>query len=362
MVENNFEGLKSKYTIDNGKPNIALVIDTKNWAFANRASQIKKYLSDEFNFYIIPGAVIPQINKILYMSKKYDIVHFFWRNFANEIYNDSVRENFEQSTGLKYDDLLNYVSGTKFTTAICEHLFLEDEEIPKREKLFNEFVTSYYTNNDITYGIYCNIAEYKDPWGAIANGVDTSRFKPINIERFEYENIKEREITIGWVGNSKWGDAKSLEIDSKGVYTILNPAIEALQKEGYKISKLYVDKAANDVVPLEKMPEYYSKIDILVCSALTEGTPNPVLEAMSCGVPVISTNVGNVPEVFGEKQSEFKIYDRTVENFKQAIKKLYENRKLFKELSDENLNVIKDWDTSIKTEKFRYFFRDVLNK
>ena len=52
----------------------------------------------------------------------------------------------------------------------------------------------------------------------------------------------------------------------------------------------------------EDMPEYYNGIDIYVCTSRTEGTPNTVLEAMACGVPVISTDVGIVPEVFGEKQ------------------------------------------------------------
>ena len=40
------------------------------------------------------------------------------------------------------------------------------------------------------------------------------------------------------------------------------------------------------------MPEWYSHIDVLICASESEGTPNPVLEALACGVPVISTHVG----------------------------------------------------------------------
>ena len=42
-----------------------------------------------------------------------------------------------------------------------------------------------------------------------------------------------------------------------------------------------------------------SKIDVYVCTSKNEGTPNPVLEAMACRVPVISTDVGVIPELFG---------------------------------------------------------------
>ncbi|WZB73295.1 glycosyltransferase family 4 protein [Achromobacter xylosoxidans] len=44
------------------------------------------------------------------------------------------------------------------------------------------------------------------------------------------------------------------------------------------------------------MPAYYNSLDLYVCPSAIEGTPNPVLEAMACGVPVISTDVGIVPK------------------------------------------------------------------
>jgi glycosyltransferase involved in cell wall biosynthesis len=45
------------------------------------------------------------------------------------------------------------------------------------------------------------------------------------------------------------------------------------------------------------MPARYPKLDLLLLTSWHEGTPLAVLEAMACGVPVIATNVGGVPEL-----------------------------------------------------------------
>ncbi|WP_312583940.1 glycosyltransferase, partial [Staphylococcus aureus] len=58
-------------------------------------------------------------------------------------------------------------------------------------------------------------------------------------------------------------------------------------------------------IPHDEMVKYYSQIDVYVCPSKIEGTPNPVLESMACGVPVISTDVGVVKDAFGEMQKEW---------------------------------------------------------
>jgi glycosyltransferase involved in cell wall biosynthesis len=53
-------------------------------------------------------------------------------------------------------------------------------------------------------------------------------------------------------------------------------------------------------VPREDLPLLYNSADMFVYPSLFEGFGLPVLEAMACGVPVITSNVSSLPEVAGE--------------------------------------------------------------
>jgi glycosyltransferase involved in cell wall biosynthesis len=47
----------------------------------------------------------------------------------------------------------------------------------------------------------------------------------------------------------------------------------------------------------EEMPSVYRNADVLILPSLTEGMPAVILEALSCGLPVIASRVGQVPMV-----------------------------------------------------------------
>jgi glycosyltransferase involved in cell wall biosynthesis len=52
-------------------------------------------------------------------------------------------------------------------------------------------------------------------------------------------------------------------------------------------------------VPEDELPALYNGADLFVFPSLYEGFGLPVLEAMACGTPVITSNVSSLPEVAG---------------------------------------------------------------
>jgi glycosyltransferase involved in cell wall biosynthesis len=52
-----------------------------------------------------------------------------------------------------------------------------------------------------------------------------------------------------------------------------------------------------DQIPEEDLPLFYSAADIYVCASYLEGFCHPVVEAMSCGTPIVCSNAGALPEI-----------------------------------------------------------------
>jgi glycosyltransferase involved in cell wall biosynthesis len=55
-----------------------------------------------------------------------------------------------------------------------------------------------------------------------------------------------------------------------------------------------------DEVSEEELVSLYSAADAYVCCSFLEGFGHPVLEAMACGTPVVSSDAASLPEVVGE--------------------------------------------------------------
>ncbi len=360
------------------KPRIALVVDSEGWAFANIATQIQRHLGHLYEFDLISmtslaeveearwrerggkGPFIPgggmALGPLLIQSQSYDLIHVFWREYLLLADKEPLRA-YARSIGLEADEFSRrFVEPACVTTAVYDHLFSEPEALAQRGPMLNDLVADYYVSSAKLHRIYCQSPMLRPPSAIIEDGVDTEIFVPMNLQRLEA--VPDREIIIGWVGNSGW----SADIaDFKGVNTILRPAVEQLAAEGMKLRLQLADRQTG-FIPHDEMPRYYAGIDLYVCTSMCEGTPNPVLEAMACGVPVISTDVGVVPQVFGQAQAEFILAERSVDCLKAAIRRIAGDRANFMRLSQENLGSVTSWTWQRQTEKFAAFFAGVLRE
>lgn len=333
------------------KPKIALVVDAENWAFHNIAKQLQRRLSNQYDFTIFSAFDIGPLHRLLLLTQKFDLVHFFWRLHLVQLLDDTTSKSLE-ALGINPQVFLSeYRRRHVITSAVFDHLFLDQPLMLERvSHAFRDLRVAYSVSSNKLDQLYIDLADFNSPSAVLTDGVDLERFRPERLDRFAVQST--RKLSIGWVGNSKW--SADVE-DFKGVHTILRPAIQELIEEGLPIELKLADRQAG-FIPNEEMPKFYAGLDVYVCVSKIEGTPNPVLEAMSCGVPVVSTDVGVVRDAFGPLQSEFILEERSISALKATLKRLLAQRDLLARLSAENLISIKQWSWSYKATAYARFF------
>lgn len=117
-----------------------------------------------------------------------------------------------------------------------------------------------------------NISAFYTPYG-----IDPDLFYP---KQFP----KNKQLVVGFAGNPM--------LSIKGLADFIQPAVEAVEGVELKTALLGAKMLTH-----ADMVDFYNSIDLLVCMSKSETGPMPVMEAMACGVPVISTSVGLVPEI-----------------------------------------------------------------
>lgn len=323
---------------------ILIIVDVVNWAFANIGFNLLKFNQSKIKFMVLPLHDLESFHGnnqlVAAMIRDCDIVHLMWRGELTDL--------FYYRNSMKLIDLSkkykNIFESKIFSTAIYDHVFMP-YDYPDYQFLFAKYIkNNYYTVNKKLFDLYCSIPKIASPRSICSDGVDLNLFKPSF-----YLNNKRNKVYIGWSGNSAWGSN-----DHKGLHTIIKPAIERLIIEGYSVQLEIAD--SNEVWHEQfEMVQYYQSLDIYVCASLSEGTPNTVLEAMACGLVIVSTDVGIVREAFGPLQRNY-IIERNIDSLYLKLKFLLDNPDQMELIRNENLLSIQDWSWEKRAEDICDYF------
>ncbi len=126
------------------------------------------------------------------------------------------------------------------------------------------------------------------------------------------------------------------------------------------ITELNIDAKVHfpGYIDSEDLPFLYNMAIVFVYPSYYEGFGLPVLEAMACGTPVITSNISSMPEIVGD--SGLLINPNDISNIENAIKDLLSNDLLRRKLSEQALIRSKEFTWKETAQKTLDVYRRVL--
>lgn len=113
-------------------------------------------------------------------------------------------------------------------------------------------------------------------------------------------------------------------------------------------------------VPYDKLQESYQAADIFVLTSESEGMPCVVLEAMGCGLPVVTTNVAGNQEIVREGENGFLVNVGDTEKLAQTLALLIADPELRRRFGAASRRIVQPYDWRAIVRRYETIFREVM--
>ena len=246
------------------------------------------------------------------------------------------------------DYKFEYETASSFLYKLSRHRWYSFLKMQKKvAKNINNIVTpSKNSKKDIVVDFGVNQKNIN----VINNGLDINIFIPYkNIKRDPFRLITTASADVALKGLDY--SLRSLATLSKNFTEISLLVIGQLKKNGHT-SRLIKELGIEDRVLFktaltkEEIAKEYASSSVAIVSSLYEGFGYPVIEAMSCEIPLIATNTSSIPELVGDFATL--IPPMNENELSEAIKKILNNYEKYKKIAEsgrhhiiENFNWLK---------------------
>jgi glycosyltransferase involved in cell wall biosynthesis len=255
------------------KPRLAILADVRNWAWARKSEQLRRYLSDEFEI------------DIAYLHERHpdpippgrDLYHTF--------------EVFQAS---------RLPAGLPYVTGMTAHVWptWERQHGPGTVRRWASSARAFHANSRLLEAEMARLLER--PICYVPNGVDEGFFR-----RTRQRGAADR-LVVGWVGKPNPRKGSSI-------------VAEACRMAGVELRT--VERTYRNALGPHEMREFYQDLHVLAVASDMDGTPNPALEAAACGVAVVSNRIGNMPEFIIHGENGL-LVDRSAKGLAAAFREL----------------------------------------
>jgi len=304
------------------RPTILFVVDSPGWAQDAKSRNLVRCLADEFDCHIVYQDRVRERE----LRSSNIVVLYYWQQLRHPRI-AALRSVFE-------------AIHAHLAIGICSHFELEGERRTPGLHTLNELPAAVFANSRLLEREFAPLLDR--PLYYTPNGVDCSFYTPRTSPR------RPGPLRVGWAGSlTNHGD-------KRGYHDIIVPATN--RTDGVELRTAAREDRWRGA---EEMREFYRELDVYLCASRTEGTPNPCLEAAACGIPLLSTAVGNMPEFIENSQNGL-IVERTVDAFADALGTLTRSPELVAAMGESARCTALTWDWKVQSDSYRAMFRDLL--
>jgi glycosyltransferase involved in cell wall biosynthesis len=345
-------------------PTVLVIVGAPNWSHDYKTRSLQRTLGGEYQ---ILKRFHPDLTEADLDSADLILV-YFWMQFER----------------LKHVEAALMRNRRKLLVGVCSHFELDGARRDPGLATLRQMARGVFANNLLLYHELQPLLEV--PVFYTPNGVDTDFYQPpressssaqTETSRREKRNgvqgelkaplssisrlvknlweigVGERAgrpgVRVGWAGSlSNQGPVH------RGFNDLIVPGVRSV-----RAARLVVAAREKRWRSPDEMIEFYHSIDIYLCASRSEGTPNPCLEAAACGVPVVTTRVGNMPELVRDGVNGLFV-EWNVADIAARIAQLRDDPPLRAELSRNMLASIQDWDWKRQAENYRNMFETIL--
>jgi len=316
--------------------------------------------------------------KILDVEEDFDIIHsqsvsgFGFVEYANskKPFIITLHGSFKREVSSAF-----YAGGIKNWFVSTPYLFLKYIlSVKKKEKRMLDAAKKVLTDTKETK--LDIMQQYKIPeekFVLVYNGIDTEKFRPINVENFRNK--------LGFSRESKFIVSSGRITRQKGYHLLIKILPDLLKKFDTKLIIIgkgeYLDnlkklteklKVSGTVIFTGKISDkeminYYNLADVFAFPTLRwESFGIVIAEAMSCGKPAISTNIGAIPSVIDDSENGFLIDSGNTKQLRDKILTLFENEELAKKMGKNARNkIVEKFDKDRINEIIIKSYRETAN-
>lgn len=255
---------------------VSTIVHNQGQSLIDKGENVKYFLISGSGFI----GYLKSIKKLFKLRKNYDIFHAHY-------------------------SLTGFIVALSFCRPIVVSLMGSEAHSSFAHKFFTWFFSMFIWSKTIVKSRIIREKIGINNCSIIPNGVDIEKFKPI--ERY----IAQQKLC--WDNNKKHILFASDPERPEKNYQLAKKSIDLLDDSNIKTH--FIRNIPNDQLYI-----YYSACNVLLLTSLWEGSPNVIKEGMSCNAKIISTNVGDVKELFGNTKG-LTIVDYSPENIANALKK-----------------------------------------